>query len=134
MRNESDVLGGRVAQFGVTTGGISGDGALCCLRELVQQGSMLAVSGRRVHGSIRLIRSIRTIRSNLRLSGRPVASPTMSDLTQPASAPESGFDTEDFEFIELQNTGDKAIQLSGARLTGGIELDLSSSEIQTLES
>lgn len=47
-------------------------------------------------------------------------------MYHPAPPPaESPFESEDFEFIELQNVGRAELSLSGIRLTGGVELDLS---------
>jgi hypothetical protein len=37
--------------------------------------------------------------------------------------PDSPFDADDFEFLELQNTGNEAIDLRGFRITGGVEFE-----------
>lgn len=49
------------------------------------------------------------------------------------SEPNSPFDDDAFEFIELQNHGDETLSLSGMRFTQGISFDFSQSEIQSLE-
>ena len=48
-------------------------------------------------------------------------------MYHPAPAPSgSPYGTEDFEFIELQNVGQDALQLNGYRLSGGIDFTFSS--------
>lgn len=43
--------------------------------------------------------------------------------------PESPYDDNDFEFIEMQNSGSQALNLTGIRLRGGVEFDFADGEI-----
>jgi hypothetical protein len=43
-----------------------------------------------------------------------------------------GFATEDFEFIELGNTGDRTLDLAGISIRGGVQFDFSDGEIDSL--
>ena len=51
----------------------------------------------------------------------------------PQGAAEAGFSTSDFEFIEIQNTGDSASSLTGVRFLNGIRFDFTASPANTLE-
>lgn len=50
----------------------------------------------------------------------------------PEPAPGSSFRDEDFEFIEIQNTGAKAADLRGVRFTRGIDFDFTESGVESL--
>jgi hypothetical protein len=50
----------------------------------------------------------------------------------PVSPSEDGWDSEDFEFIELMNTGTATVDLSGVRLTEGIEFAFAASSVTQL--
>ena len=43
-----------------------------------------------------------------------------------------GFATEDFEFIELGNTGDRVLDLAGISIRGGVQFDFSDGEIDSI--
>ncbi len=56
-------------------------------------------------------------------------------MYHPADPPAgSNYTNSDFEFIELQNVGNSTIDLTGIRLVGGVEFDLSSTGLTTLRS
>ncbi len=50
----------------------------------------------------------------------------------PSSVSEDGWDRDDFEFIELMNTGPATISLSGVRLAGGVEFDFAAGSVMQL--
>jgi hypothetical protein len=50
----------------------------------------------------------------------------------PVSPSEDGWDSEDFEFIELMNTGTATVDLSGVRLTEGIEFAFAAGSVTQL--
>ena len=54
-------------------------------------------------------------------------------MYHPAPDADSRFDQDEFEFVELQNTGAEPIDLTGVRFTGGIEFDFSESDIAILK-
>ena len=50
----------------------------------------------------------------------------------PDVAPGAGFATEDYEFIELMNTGDRVLDLAGISIRGGVQFDFSGAGIDDL--
>ncbi len=72
------------------------------------------------------------------VAGRPIAAGIVQDLRiteimyNPAAA--DGFDdNNEFEFVELKNTGDEALDLSGVSFTAGITFDFADGAVLALE-
>ncbi len=53
-------------------------------------------------------------------------------MYNPSAFPDSGYDAQEFEYIELKNISSFAISLAGVRFTNGVCFDFSNSPIQTL--
>jgi hypothetical protein len=53
-------------------------------------------------------------------------------LYHPAADPREEWDENEFEFVELQNTGSRAIDLRGYRLVRGVEFDFAAGHVTTL--
>ncbi|MGC8886079.1 MAG: lamin tail domain-containing protein [Verrucomicrobiia bacterium] len=53
-------------------------------------------------------------------------------MYNPAPVDGSGYDAQEFEYIELKNIGSAAISLIGVRFTNGINFDFSTSQVQSL--
>ncbi|MCH8042430.1 MAG: lamin tail domain-containing protein [Planctomycetes bacterium] len=63
----------------------------------------------------------------------PVPTITVSEIQfNPAGKPGSGFDNDEFEFIEIYNYGDQTADLSGVQFVGGVHFDFASSEVTSL--
>jgi len=71
-------------------------------------------------------------------AGEPISAGILADLRvtelmyNPAPSATGSLDNDEFEFIELKNTGDETLDLSGVSLTGGITFDFAAGSIKTL--
>lgn len=84
------------------------------------------------HQARRSARSIESLESRALLAA--VDSLRIAELMyHPAEPTESGFVADDFEYIELVNTGASAIDLAGVKFTLGVTFDFGASSIQSLE-
>jgi hypothetical protein len=72
--------------------------------------------------------------AGIALAGRPHLTLQVTEImfNPPVSPSEDGWDTEDFEFIELMNTGTASVDLSGLRFTEGIEFAFSAGSVTQL--
>ncbi len=68
------------------------------------------------------------------LSGQPSVSLQITEIMfNPAdTSGQDGWDADNYEFIELMNTGSSPIELSGVRLTDGVEFDFKDSRLSHL--
>jgi len=73
------------------------------------------------------------------VAGEPIATGVLAHLRvtelmyNPAEAPpEEGIDNNEFEFIELKNTGNETLDLSGVSLTEGVRFDFAGGDVTTL--
>ncbi|MGE5295899.1 MAG: lamin tail domain-containing protein, partial [Solirubrobacterales bacterium] len=70
------------------------------------------------------------------VAGEPVAEGVLSDLRITElmynPLPEGTLDGDEFEFIELKNTGDQTLDISGVSFTNGVAFDFAGSAVTTL--